>query len=456
MARAEAPRSLLAFTQRTFPGYRPSRVHAFIAGRLDGFLLACEAGKSPRLLITCPPRTGKSELASIRLPALALGRNPDWQIIHASYTAELSHDFSRQVRNLLREPEYQGMFPGVLPALDSAAVHRWGVAGRRGVFVSSGVGGPLTGRGADVLIIDDPLKGDQDADSELFRRRQRDWYAAVARSRLQKGAGILLMMTRWNVEDLGGYVASGAGTDEPPGEAWEVVNLPAVAEPGDALGRAEGEALWPEEFDLGALAAVRRQLPPRWWAALYQGNPVAAFGNLLPVARVVHDALPPAGLKVVQAWDLAISERQTADYTAVATLGMDGDRNVYLLDIDRGRWSFNETIMRMGEAARVWNPVQIAIETAGYQAAAFQEASRRHLLPFKEVKPDRDKATRAQLLADRMEMGKVYANRAAPWWRIFEAEALAFPAGAHDDQVDAAVYALGLLASPPVEGDFVF
>lgn len=438
----------LEFQCRTAPGYRPARLHHFLAGVLEDFLTRIELNLSPRLLVTLPPRHGKSALCSVGLPAYALGRNPDWPVIHASYTADLSNDFSRRVRNLLAEPEYQACFPGVRPARDSQSVGRWGIAGRPGVFVSTGVGGPVTGRGAMLAIIDDPVKNAEEADSEVFRQRQRDWYASTLYTRLEKGAGVLLIQTRWHVDDLGGYVTTGAGTDEPPADRWDVVNLPALAGEGDPMGREPGEPLWPEKYDLAALARIERQLPPRWWQALYMQQPVAAAGNLLPVGKIGHAAAPggrqAAGLRVYQGWDLAISTKTTADYTAGATVGVDGDQNLFLLDVTRGRWTFNETLGKIAQQAATWEPVSIGIETGGYQAAAFQEAARRFLLPFREVKPDKDKTVRAQFLADRIACGKVFADKRAPWWREFETEALAFPQGAHDDQVDATVYAAQL------------
>jgi predicted phage terminase large subunit-like protein len=446
-----APASLVEFACRVWPSYQPAPVHRYVASRLDTFLTACEREESPRLLLTLPPRHGKSQLASIFLPAFALGRNADWPIIHSSHTADLSNTFSRQVRNLLSEPAYQECFPGVLPASDSRSVERWSLEGRRGVFLSVGVGGPMTGHGARLLLIDDPVKSAAEADSESVRQAQADWFHSVAYTRLEKGAGILLCMTRWNVADLGGLVAEGREEFDPDVEAWEALNLPAVAEAGDPLGRAPGEALWPEKYDLAALSRIQRRLPPRWWLALYQQSPTAPGGNLLEVEKIGHARPDPATLSITQAWDLAISSKQGADYTVGATIGVGANQDVYLLDITRGHWSFNETLERMARQASLWKPKQIAIETGGYQAAAFQEAARRFMLPFREVKPDRDKQTRAQLLADRISMGKVLADRSSPWWREFESEALALPVGRHDDQVDAVVYALSLAANPPAK-----
>jgi predicted phage terminase large subunit-like protein len=435
-----------------FPGYQWTPFHRFLAAKLEALLLATEREESPRLVLSVPPRHGKSAMASVLLPAYALGRNPDWPLIHASYSADLSNDFSRQVRNLLREDEYRAIFPNVQPARDSRAVDRWGIEGYRGVFVSTGVGGPMTGRGSRLLVIDDAVRNAQDADSEVYRKTQRNWYASVARTRLEKGAGIVMIGTRWNLEDLIGYVTTGAGSDEPPAEEWEVVNIPAVAGEGDPLGREPGEPLWPEKYDVAALAAMQRQMPPRWWQALMQGSPVAAEGNLLHVAKIEH-RLPPPEAKLYQAWDLAISEKTTADWSVGMTLAVDAEQNVYLVDRVRGRWGFNDVLEQIAAAAKVWDPVSIGIETTAFQAAVFQEASRRYLLPFREVKCDRDKVVRAQLLADRIDGGKVFANKQAPWWREWESEARDFPQGGHDDQVDATAHCVRMVSVLPWGAD---
>jgi predicted phage terminase large subunit-like protein len=393
-----------------------------------------------------PPRHGKSLLASHCFPAWTLARFPDWPLIHTSYTADLSNDFSRKIRELLGSQEFAARFPEVQLDPMSRAAERWQIKGRRGFFVSAGIGGPITGRGARVALIDDPLKNAEEADSEVVRARHRDWYTSTLYTRLERGGGIVLIMTRWHPEDLGGFVTTGAGTDEPPADNWEILRFPAYAELDDPLGRKEGEPLWPEgSFNTEILERYRRQLPLRHWEALYQQNPVPAQGHMLEVDKIrpLPETLPPS-TRLYQAWDLAISTKQTADYTVGATIGVDAETNVYLLDCDRARYSFAETQRRFALNAKKWKPVRIGIETTGYQSAAFQAARDKMLLPFVEMKPHKDKAVRAQLLADRISIGKVFGDTSAPWWRNFQLEALAFPAGAHDDMVDAFVTALTL------------
>lgn len=392
-----------------------------------------------------PPRHGKSEIASTQFPAYVLGKHPDWPMIHVSYNEDHSNDYSRKVRAIVGSEPFAEMFPGVRPDPHTSAAARWKIEGHRSIFVSTGIGGPITGRGARVAIIDDPLKNDEEADSALIRQRHRDWYTSTLYTRLERSGGVLLIMTRWHLEDLGGFVTTGAGTDEPPMDRWEVIRLPGLAEEDDPLGRAPGEPLWPEgSFTREELERRKRGLPVRQWEALYQQNPVPAQGFMLEVEKIGHCPLPPPGLRVFQAWDLAISTKQTADWTVGATIGIDLNQNVYLLNFDRKRYSFAQTQDRFEAEAREYRPLRIGIETIGYQSAAFQTATRRSLLPFVEMKPAKDKAVRAQLLADRIAMGKVFANKGAHWWRDFVAEALAFPSGAHDDMIDAATMALEL------------
>lgn len=434
------------------PYYQAAEVHIFIAAQLQQFLRDVEDNLSPRLALFIPPRHGKTNLVEGFL-AWTLGQHADYQIIHTSYTAELSNDSSRKIRDLLSEPRYQDIFPNVVPSKQSRSVKRWGIEGRRGVFFSAGVNGPLTGRGANIAVIDDPIKNDLDADSELFRERQRNWYDSTLSSRLMKGGGILLIQTRWHEADLAGYVTLGIGGDgTKPVEKWKVIRLPAIAEENDLLNRPEGAPLWPEQFDLNALANRREGRPIRWWNALYQQRPTAVGGNLIKTTEIKPwDGVVKPNWNIYQGWDLAISLKKTADYTVCATIAVDEEKNIYILNIDRRRSTFNATMDRIGTQAKMFGqmPYGIGIESANFQAAAFQEASRRYILPLKELKPSVDKVTRAQILADRVDMGKVYANKQALWWRTFESEAVSFPAGDHDDQVDALVYAVMLAAGTP-------
>jgi predicted phage terminase large subunit-like protein len=428
--------------QRVSPFYEFYPFHRHLSLELSRFLSAVEREESPRLLLTVPPRHGKSELCSIHFPAWVLGEHPDWSMIHTSYTADLSNGFSRKVRNMLKGEEYQRIYPGVKVSYDSRSVGYWNLEEPyRGTFVSTGVGGPITGRGGKVVLIDDPVKNREDADSEVFRASQRDWYTSTLYTRLEKGAGIILVQTRWHTDDLAGYVTTGAGTDDKPVDAarWRIVNLPAVCESAsDPLGRAIGDPLWPEKYDAEALANIEGTLPLRDWLALYQQRPVAAEGNLLHAGKMHDTRRVPQRLYILQGWDFAISEKSSADWTVGVTIGLDPQNlDFYWLDMVRGRWDFNTALAQINAQAVKWKPVAIGLEDVALQAAWLQESRRRYLHPFVGLKSQRDKVTRAMPLADRIDGGKFYVDKQAEWFKDAEEELLAFPQGSKDDIVDA-------------------
>lgn len=390
-------------------------------------------GDTKRLMIFMPPRHGKSELL-LRYAAWRLESDPTLPVIVASYGSLLAERLSRRCRRIcearkvpLREDAY------------SAA--DWETVGGGGVR-AVGVGAGITGVGGKLIVIDDPVKSREEAESETFRERAFDWYTNDLLTRLEPGGATVLIMTRWHHDDLAGRLLA---EQEAGGEQWDVLSLPALAEEGeDPLGRRPGEALCPERYDAAALAARRQAMGSRSFQALYQQHPTDLAGELLRPDRIAHARPELAGLRVFQAWDLAISQKASADYSVCATVAVGSDQTAFLLHLWRERASFNDVLAQMQVQAAAWHPSVIGIETAGYQAAAFQEATRRFLLPFREVKATSDKETRAQLLAARIDAGKFAADRTAPWWPAFEAEARSFPAGRHDDQVDAVVHALGL------------
>jgi predicted phage terminase large subunit-like protein len=389
------------------------------------------AGELHRLIVTMPPRHGKSEHTTVRYPVWRLEQKPALQVIIAAHTERLARRFSRKALRLATNR--------IRLADDRTAAEDWETAAGGGVR-AVGVGSGVVGEGADLVLIDDPIRSREEADSEALRDRVADWFLDDIFTRLEPGGAIIVIATRWHEDDLPGRLLQSA---QEGGEPWECLNLPALAEEGDPLGRREGEALCPERFSEKDLLRIRKVLG-RSFHALYQGTPVPREGELLKVGLIQHARPDPASLTVYQAWDLAISRQ--GDFCACATIGTDGEANAYLLHVYRGRLPFRQQIQKMGELAAAWNPVCIGIETNGYQNAAFQEAASSFVLPFIELHAGRDKVARAQLLASRIDAGKFFGDRRAPWWSGFETEALSFPAGKYDDQIDAAVYAL-LLAS---------
>lgn len=281
------------------------------------------------------------------------------------------------------------------------------------------------------LIIDDPIKNREDADSRLIRDKLWDWYASTAYTRLMPGGAVVLVQTRWHEDDLAGRLLRG---DEP----WEVINLPAIAEHNDAMGRKFGDPLWPDQYNLPALENIRRTIGEREFTALYQQRPSALEGALFRRDWLRYKEAPRSGTKITMGVDLALSTKTSADYTAIAVIARDEFGKLYVLDVVRDRVDFPGALRLIRNMADKWKPREIAIEQVAFQAVVVQELLRNTTLPIRGVTPDKDKVTRAQSLALRYEQELVFHAQLPSW---FEDELLSFPQSQHDDAVDALVYA---------------
>lgn len=264
---ALAHKDLACYSVAMWPDFLRARHHEAIISRLE----TVERGETKRLMIFLPPRHGKSLLASTLFPAWYLGRHPDRHLIFVTYGQDLSDGFGRKVRNFVADELHRAIFPRCVLSEDSAAASRFSLS-QGGAYFAVGRGGPLTGRGADVLIIDDPLKDFQEASSETTRQGLYEWFTSTAYTRLAPGGAVILIQTRWHESDLAGRLLA-----ESTGEQWEVLSLPAVAECDEPF-RKEGAALWPEKFDLAELEEIRAMVGGRVWASLYQQRPAAAEG----------------------------------------------------------------------------------------------------------------------------------------------------------------------------------
>lgn len=447
--RRAARQSPIAFTQYTMPSYEAGDHLRLLSDKL----LAVERGEIDRLMVFMPPRHGKSELSSTRFPAWYLGRNPTRQIITASYSADLAENtFGRNVRNLFRSPEFGNVFPGVALSSDSSAKGQW-ATNKGGVYVAAGVDGGLTGKGANLALIDDPFKDRKEAESQVIRDNVWDWYRSVLYTRLMPGGAIVLIMTRWHPDDLAGRLLKAQATG---GDKWEVVELPALADsPDDALGRSEGEALWPARYPLPALKRMRDNIGPREWSALYQQKPTEAEGNLFKVTALPYlDAAPSGVTDIVRRWDLAAT-RDTGgndpDWTVGVKMGrMDGGRYV-ILDVTRlrgGPQDVQQAIVNTAQADGY--DVRVVLPEDPGQAGKAQSAYLVGLLPGYSVQAVRetgDKATRATPFAAQVNVGNVSLVRGV-WNDAFREELRAFPAATHDDQVDAAAGAFTAIWRP--------
>jgi predicted phage terminase large subunit-like protein len=400
-------------------------------------LEALERRDVRRLIVTMPPRHGKSLHASQALPAWYLGRRPSEHVILASYGAELAETNSRRARAFVADPRWP--FETAL-AQDSAAVGRWHTTEGGGVIAA--------GFGADLLVIDDPLKGSEEADSETIREASWRWLSDVAMTRLHKDAVVLLCLTRWHEDDLAGRLLSG-----PTSDAWTVLSLPALAEENDPLGRTEGEPLWAERYGVDALSEQRETMGGRAWAAIFQQRPTPDIGGTFQRSWLEgrYDNLPEDAY-IVQSVDSAFKTGVGNDYSVVATWATDR-RFYYLVDVWRGRVEFPELVRAIKKAADEHKPRAILIEDAAAGQSAIQALLRDTKLPIVPAPAKGSKVSRAEAVSPLFEAGKVLLPRQSPrWLGHWVEEHVAFPGSRHDDQVDTTSLALDRLRASQREG----
>lgn len=423
LARRRARTGLLAFTQYTNPTYEAAPHHELIAAALERVL----SGECKRLMIAMPPRHGKSELASRRFPSFCMGLSPEKQIIAASYSSDLASDFGREVRNIVASPEFGALFDVSL-AQDSKAANRWHTdAG--GMYVAAGVGTAITGRGADILLIDDPFKDRQEADSELQRQRVWDWYTSTAYTRLMPGGAVVLINTRWHDDDLSGRLLR---EQETGGDKWEVLSLPAIS--------GQGEALWPGWYPLDRLEQIKAVLPARDWNSLYQQNPVPDDGDYFKTAWFAEYDTPPKDLNIYGASDYAVTDGG-GDFTEHGVVGVDQNANIYVLDWWFGqtasdKWIESKCDLIIEHKPKCWfgeaGPIRRAVEPFMMKRMQERDAWCR----IEWLSSIADKPTRARSIQGRASMGKVFFPKKAEWKEHVLGQLLRFPAGKNDDAVD--------------------
>lgn len=439
---------LLPFVERFNPDYQAGWVHKDICNRLEQFSKDVAEKKSPRLMLFMPPRHGKSTLASVAFPAWHLGRHPQHEFISCSYSGSLAMGFSRKVRQLLREPTYKTAFKTRLDP-DSQSAEAW-LTTDGGGFVAAGVGGGITGKGAHILVIDDPVKNRDDAESQNARDSTWDWYTSTAYTRLAPGGGVLVILTRWHDDDLAGRLLKAASDN---GEQWEVVNYPARAEVNEQFRKA-GEALHRERYDEEALARIEKAVGPRDWSALYQQNPVADDGDYFTRDMIQYydrDEVDFSQMRFYCAWDLAIGKRDRNDYTVGMVVGVNEHDELFVVDVVRGRFDGFEIVERILDLYEEWRPSIIGIERGHIEMALgpFLEKRIRERGLFEAYIKDlktgrRDKEARARAIQGRMQQGMVYLPKDEQFTGPLVAELLRFPNGIHDDQVDALAW-IGLM-----------
>jgi predicted phage terminase large subunit-like protein len=439
LSREKAQLSFMAYIKMMWPGFVGGRHHVLVAKKFEDIA----SGKIKRVIINMPPRHTKSEFASYLLPSWFLGRFPNKKVIQCSNTAELAVGFGRKVRNLVGSETYARVFPGVTLRQDSKAAGRWATSGD-GEYFAIGVGGTVTGKGADLLIIDDPHSEQEAAmaagNPDVYQKVY-EWYTSGPRQRLQPGGSIVIVMTRWGESDLTGRVLKDALQRE-KGEQWEVIELPAILP--------SGKPLWPEFWSLDELEALKEELPVSKWNAQYQQKPTGEEGALVKREwwKRWKPERPPTCEFVIQSWDTAFTKNERSDYSACTTWGVfyleedPQNVNVILLDAFKRRMEFPELKETAYKHYMEWEPDSFVIEAKAAGSPLIFELRRMGIV-VQEFTPSRgnDKFVRLNSVTDLFKSGKVWAPE-MKWADEVIEEMAAFPNAAHDDLVDSSTQAL--------------
>jgi predicted phage terminase large subunit-like protein len=436
-AREKANATFLDFCKYVWPEMLVGEHHKRIAAALDRVV----AGKCKRLMIAMPPRHGKSQMGSYLFPAYLMGKLPQSKLIVGSHTAELAQRFGRMIRNLVDDERYSEIFPEMKLSADSKAAGRWNTAqGGEAFFI--GKGGAMTGRGGDVVILDDILD-EQDAVSETAMENTWEWYTSGPRQRLQPNGTIIVINTRWKMDDLSGRLLRQQG--QLKADQWEILEFPAILP--------SNTPLWPEYWSLDELEKVKMSIGLKKWNAQWQQQPTNDDGAILKREwwrKWKHDE-PPSCEYILQTMDTAYSKKETADFSVIATWGVfypsaDGGPALILLSVQKGRWDFPELKRVARSEYLYWNPDNVLIE-AKATGTPLQQELRKMGIPVTMYSPGgrrtgQDKVSRANAVAPLLESGMVWYPEGEEFAQDLVEECAAFPNGSNDDQVDVTVMAL--------------
>lgn len=435
-----AQERFIPFVREMWPSFIAGRHHSRMAEAFE----RVARGELKRLIINMPPRHTKSEFASYLLPAWFLGMYPGKKVIQTSHTAELAVGFGRKVRNLVDTENYHKIFPDLVLQSDSKAAGRWNTS-RGGDYFAIGVGGAVTGKGADLLIIDDPHSEQEAALAEInpdVYDKTYEWYTSGPRQRLQPGGAIVIVMTRWSKRDLTGQVLKAAL--QRGGEEWEIIEFPAILP--------SGNPLWPEFWSLTELSALKEELPNSKWMAQYQQNPTSETSAIVKREwwKIWESERPPQCEFVLMAWDTAFEKTQRADYSALTTWGVFyhpddtgiEQANIILLNAFRERMEFPKLKQCAIEHYKDWEPDSVIIEKKASGAPLIYEM-RAMGIPVQEFTPSKgnDKISRLNAVSDLFASGRVWAPN-THWAEEVIDEVASFPSGEHDDYVDSTTLAL--------------
>ena len=422
----------LGFVKHVWPEFIEGKHHKKIAEKFNRLA----KGEIKRLIINMPPRHTKSEFASFLLPSWMVGRKPDLKIIQTTHTTELAIRFGRKAKTLIDSPEYQQIFKTRLRE-DSQAAGKWETA-QGGEYYAAGVGSAITGRGADLLIIDDP-HSEQDALNMTAMERAYEWYTSGPRQRLQPGGAIVLVMTRWNMKDLTGMLIK--SQKELKSDKWEVIEFPAIMP--------SGKPVWPEYWKKEELESVKASLSIGKWNAQWMQNPTAEEGSLIKREwwKVWDKPFIPPLQHVIQSYDTAYLKKETADFTAITTWGVfypseDSPANLILLDSFKERVEFPELRKEAFRQYRYWNPETVIIEAKAAGLPLTYEL-RKAGIPVINYTPSKgqDKHARVNAVSPLFESGIIWAPDEKFAEEVIE-ECASFPYGDHDDLVDSTTQAI--------------
>ena len=438
----------MSFVKYVWPDFIEGSHHKIMGEKFN----RVSQGKLKRVIINMAPRHTKSEFSSYLLPSWMIGKNPKLKIIQATHTTELAVRFGRKAKHLIDSEEYQKIFPTKLRE-DSKAAGRW-ETNEGGEYFAAGVGGSITGRGADLLIIDDP-HSEQDALNVNALERTWEWYTSGPRQRLQPGGIIVVVMTRWNMKDLTGRLIN--AQKETKADQWEVIEFPAILP--------NKKPVWPEYWKLEELESVKASLAIGKWNAQYQQNPTAEEGSIIKREwwNLWEKDLPPL-YHVIQSYDTAFLKKETADYSAITTWGVfypteDSGPNLILLDVVKDRFEFPELRRVALEQYNYWKPESVIVEgKASGMPLTFE--LRKQGIPVINYTPSRgnDKHARVNAVAPLFESGQIWATDDKFTEEVIE-ECAAFPYGDHDDLVDSMTQAVmrfrqgGFIEHPDDEDD---
>lgn len=430
--------NLLSFVQNHWPEYEVMPHHRIIAEALEDVA----SGKRRRLMIEVPPRHGKSLLSSVYFPAWYLGQHPRKQVIVTSYSQDIATDFGREIIDIAQDENYTALF-GTTVKSESRSAKKFELE-NKAKFFGIGRGGSMTGRGADVLILDDCFKDRQEADSALIRKRFKQWYTSVVKTRIHKGGSIVIVNTRWHPDDACGWILK-----EHAHENWDVIRLPALAEEdetfsfrhGDTWTRHKGEALWEEKFSKKDLLSLKESIGSRDFACLYQQRPIPEEGSECKLEWFKrYDTLPAWPTRIIQVWDTGIKDKEYNDPSCCQTW-YETEKGYYLVDLYLDRVMFPLLVHKAQALYDKYKPSVVIIEDKGSGSSLIEEL-RTQRIPVRPAKAVHSKLARYRNVMPMAEGGLIYLPHRAPWLTDFEDEISSFPTSTHDDQVDTFVHAL--------------